>query len=37
MKIRKSTASDLDAIMKCYDVARQFMRASGNHSQWING
>ena len=37
MKIRKSTASDIDAIMSCYETARQLMRESGNHSQWING
>ena len=29
--------ADIDAIMSCYDIARQYMRASGNHSQWING
>ncbi|MBD5203870.1 MAG: GNAT family N-acetyltransferase [Bacteroidales bacterium] len=37
MKIRKATAADIDAIMMCYEIARQQMRASGNHSQWING
>ena len=35
--IRKSTAADIDGIMKCYEIARQFMRASDNHSQWTNG
>ena len=37
MIIRKGTAADIDAIMRCYDSARRFMRASGNHSQWVNG
>ena len=37
IRIRKGTATDIDAIMSCYDIARQYMRASGNHSQWING
>lgn len=37
MKIRKGKVSDIDDIMSCYETARQLMRASGNHSQWING
>lgn len=37
IQIRKGTVADIDAIMSCYDVARQYMRASGNPSQWING
>lgn len=37
IRIRKGTAADIDAIMKCYDEGRRFMRASGNHAQWING
>lgn len=37
MKIRKGTASDIDAVMMCYETARQLMRSSGNHSQWVNG
>lgn len=37
IKIRKGTKADIDDIMICYDVARKYMRASGNHSQWING
>ncbi|MDE6082868.1 MAG: GNAT family N-acetyltransferase [Muribaculaceae bacterium] len=37
MRIRKSVLSDIDDIMVCYDAARQRMRASGNHSQWVNG
>ncbi len=37
IRIRKGIAADIDAIMSCYDAARRYMRASGNHSQWING
>ncbi len=35
--VRNSTPADIDAIMSCYDIARKFMRKSGNRSQWING
>lgn len=35
--IRKGQDADIDAIMRCYDLARRFMRSSGNHNQWING
>ena len=35
--IRKGTMADIEDIMACYDTARQYMRMSGNHSQWING
>lgn len=37
IRIRKGTTADIDAIMLCYDIARQYMRSSGNLSQWING
>lgn len=37
IRIRKSIESDIDAIMSCYDKARQFMRENGNLNQWING
>lgn len=37
IRIRKSREADIDAIMECYDIARQYMRASGNLNQWING
>lgn len=37
IKIRKSRPADIDAIMTCYNAARQYMRASGNKRQWING
>jgi len=35
--IRKGTMADIDAIMSCYDIARRYMRATGNHSQWTGG
>lgn len=35
--IRKSGFDDLDAIMRLYDEARQFMRSTGNLHQWVNG
>ena len=37
IKIRKGTLADIDAMMDCYDIARKFMRASGNMTQWGNG
>lgn len=37
MEIRKSTVKDLDRIMEIYDIARDFMRASGNPTQWGDG
>lgn len=37
IRIRKGSMADVDAIMSCYDIAKQYMRASDNHSQWING
>ena len=37
MIIRKATTDDIEDMMACYDIARQLMRASGNHSQWTNG
>ena len=37
MIIRKGEESDIDDIMSCYDVARQYMRNSGNLTQWVNG
>lgn len=37
MIVRKGSPEDIDAIMSCYEAARQTMRTSGNHSQWTNG
>ncbi len=37
MIIRKATTDDIEDMMASYDIARQLMRASGNHSQWTNG
>ena len=35
--IRHATKNDLPRILEIYDVARQFMRQSGNMTQWVNG
>lgn len=37
LRIRKGVPEDLPAIMACYELARQYMRSSGNPSQWVNG
>lgn len=37
IRIRSGEVGDIDAIMTCYDKARQYMRESGNLTQWING
>lgn len=37
ISIRKGTVGDIDAILECYEIARWYMRASGNANQWING
>lgn len=37
IKIRKGENTDIEAIMSCYDIAKQYMRKSGNLTQWING
>lgn len=37
MDVRVAQMSELDAIMGIYDVARGFMRAHGNASQWPVG
>ena len=37
MMIRLAATQDLDDILRVYDQARQFMRASGNMNQWVNG
>lgn len=37
MPIRPAVPDDLDAIMRVYQCARQFMRQNGNASQWVNG
>ena len=36
MIIRKTTTRDLDAVMKIYAYARDYMQESGNPSQWHN-
>lgn len=35
MNIRKTVTEDLNAVVKIYENARQFMRESGNKNQWI--
>ena len=35
--IRLAATRDLDVILQVYDKARQFMRASGNMRQWVDG
>ncbi len=37
MEIRKAELSDLKEVMEVYDIGRQFMRSTGNQSQWVNG
>ena len=37
MEIRPSRLSDLPAIQALYQSAREYMRAHGNHNQWVNG
>lgn len=34
MRIRKTTAEDLDSVMELYAQARRFMREHGNPDQW---
>ena len=35
--IRHAAESDLPRILEIYDIARQFMRQTGNMTQWVNG
>ena len=37
IKIRATQKQDIPAIMAIYEVAKLFMRANGNGSQWANG
>lgn len=37
MEIRKALPEDLDVLVGIFDRARQFMHATGNGNQWING
>lgn len=34
MKIRKAVESDLNSILKVYEIAREYMRKTGNPNQW---
>ena len=35
--IRRGVLSDLDRLMEIFEVARNFMKQTGNPNQWING
>lgn len=37
MKIRLATIEDIPILMEIFEIAKRFMRANGNHDQWING
>ena len=37
MEIRKTTLADLPEVMEVYAIARNFMRKTGNPTQWTNG
>lgn len=37
MTIRPTEPGDLKTVMDIYDIARRFMRACGNTTQWVNG
>lgn len=35
--IRKALPAEMDTLMPLYDIARRFMRDTGNYSQWTDG
>lgn len=37
LEIRKTTVADIDRVMEIYDIAREFMAANGNPTQWGDG
>lgn len=37
MKIRLTTKEDIPHLMRLFDTAKAFMRATGNHEQWTGG
>ena len=37
LEVRSAVAGDLPEIMRIFRNAKAFMRASGNHNQWVNG
>lgn len=37
LEVRPALAVDLPEIMRIFQSAKAFMRASGNHNQWVNG
>ena len=36
-EIRKTAAEDIPHVLEIYDIARAYMRKTGNMNQWING
>lgn len=37
LTVRNVTVGEIDRVMEIFDIARSFMRKSGNMTQWING
>lgn len=37
MEIRRTTQEDISAVMEIYEIAREFMRSTGNEKQWAGG
>ena len=37
MEIRKATEKDVERLMAIFELAREFMRRTGNMTQWIDG
>ena len=37
MEIRKATEKDVERLMAIFERAREFMRETGNMTQWIDG
>lgn len=37
IKIRKAEETDIERLMEIFAIARDFMKSTGNASQWING
>jgi len=37
MEVRKTKIEEIDLVMDIYELAREFMKKTGNANQWING
>ena len=37
MTVRRARTSDLERIMELYEIGREYMRKTGNLTQWVNG